>query len=140
VQRTWFVGVAGSFGDNTAARIGRAVDLLDHLEHAECSERNEWFVTAGRSWHRPDPAGPHERSHDLRDEPGSRAECLSQIRTLEPIGRAFENGQRTNRKVGTLGDFESHSMRLADSEVTRQGPSTRTATSRAFSVSDNTRC
>ena len=86
VQRTRFVGIAASFGDNTAAGIGRAVDLLDHLEYGERSQRDEELVTASRPRGRAHPTRPYERTHDLRDEAGGGAEFLRQICTLQRSG------------------------------------------------------
>lgn len=114
MQCTRSFGVAAPFCDNTAARIGRSIDLLDHLEHGEHPQRDEQYVTAGRPGGRADPARPYERTHDLRDEAGRRAEFIGQICALEAVGRAVEQHQGANRKVCALGDFESHGTRLAD--------------------------
>lgn len=121
VQCTWRCRIAGSIGNDTAPGVSRAIDGLDHVENIQALDVDEGLITTGRSWQRTHPTCPHERTHHLRNEPRCRLQRSGEIGALQSSRRAVQNHQRTHGKIGSLRDFESHTMKLMNYRERDQG-------------------
>ena len=113
--------LARSIGDDASSDVGRAIDRLDHLQHADIVERDPTAVAAVRPGIGLNPPRADQRTEHLRHERRRRAELLGQDGRLHALCRPAERRQRSDRQLGSPSDLQSHSPRLIDSAHHDQG-------------------
>lgn len=119
VERARLRRLARPVGHDTAARVSRPIDRFDHLQYVQRLDPEQRLITSGRPRERANPALAHQRTHDLRHDPGSPPQCVRQIGALQPLRRAVQNHQRPYCEVRSLRDLQAHAATILHG---REGP------------------
>ncbi len=114
-------GSAASHGRSATTQRPESVgpDRFDHLQYVQRLDPEQRLMTSGRTRERANPALAHQRTHDLRHDPGSRPQCVRQIGALQPLRRAVQNHQRPYCEVRSLRDLQAHAATILHG---REGP------------------